>query len=388
MATESTIYVLPKYEYEVGLTVGASIEAEGLTDNERRRIMGAANKELGINLDHLHTAHKGWTKKVPGNVIRGALSMTGTAKLEIANNTKSFNSDIIKKEFTEYKKALLLLERGKKALTQVNKMFAHSGSGKVKLLDIDFDYPKLEFKGKGGLKVSENTGLPFIERSIAVGLNPLIGVKLTVDLIQAFTAVYGAERAVAKIREAAQAMEDDFKKGDNAAYVGAMLYFLVGGALKVGFELKSNEAKEYEFQLGSLIRGELDVGVFSNIRGGVRYWIVEGYFEADARVEAKGLFELESTHNGGLDLVFFHNGVKAKVKVDASLGIARKAPASTRPSNVRRFSTKAEGVVSGESTKTTGPSGDYKDTNSLYNNEWVIYKKLPKEKSKCRITII
>ncbi|KXF83008.1 hypothetical protein [Enterovibrio coralii] len=388
MATESTIYVLPKYEYELGLTVAASMDAEGLTDNDRRRIMRGAQIEAGHNPDHKHTAHKGWTKKVPGNAIRGALSMTGSAKLSIANSSKSFTTDIIKKEFTQYKQNLSLLEKAEKALTQVNKMFAHSDSGKVKLVSIDFDYPKLEFKGSGKLKLSDKTGSPYIERAISVGLNPLVGVRMKIDLIQAFAAAYGAERAVAKIREAAKAMEDDFNEGKDAAYVGAELYFTVGGVMKVGFELKSNEAKEYEFQVGSAVRGEVDVGVITNIRGGVRYWVIEGYFEADARIEAKALFELESTHNGGLDLVFFHNGVIAKVRVDASLGIASRRPKRARPANVGRFSRTDGGIVSGEATKTTGTSGRYKDTNSLYNNDWVIYKKLAKEKSKCRITIM
>lgn len=388
MASVSSIYVLPKYDYELGVTVAYGLSVDELSDNERRTIMKQSNLESGHNPNHIHTASKGWTKKVPGMSVNQSLSMKGNAKLTIGSDTKEFSADIVQKEFTQYKDDLSMLKKSELALSTLNKMFAQSDAGKVKLASIEFKYPKLTFTGKGTLTVSNNTGSPYLERSVFVGLDPLIGVSLKLDFIQAFATAYGVERIVAKIREQALEMEEAFKRGENAAYAGAELFLLVSGALKAGFEVKSNEQKEYEYQLGSAVGGELLIRLATNIRGGVRYWIVEGSFEAGASAEAKAMFELDSPKEDQLDLVFFHNGIVAKVSVDASVGIRGKEGKQSTPTGSGKFSKSSNGSIVGQTTKTTGASGGGNNKNSLYAKDWVLYKKLSKSESNYRIRII
>lgn len=385
MASGSSIYVLPKYEYELGVTVAYGLSVDELSDNERRKIMKQSNMESGHNPKHIHTASKGWTKKVPGMSVKNGLTMSGNAKFSIASDTKEFSADIIKKEFIEYKDNLSMLSNAEKAMTKVSDMFSQSSGGKVKLLSVEFMYPKLTFSGSGKLVVSPSTQQPYLERSIGVELKPLIGIKITFDLIQAFATYYGFERIVALLREKAIEQESAVKSGANGAYVGAKLELIVSGQLNFGFKVKSNEEKEYSFELGSIVKGILAIGVETNIRGGVRYWVVEGYFEAGASAKAEGLFELDSPAEDELNLIFFHNGVVAKVYIEGGFGIS-KNDAKDNTSGEDLFATDDDGNVLGKNTSASGPNNTKLKDNGA-EKEWQICPKLPKESSNYKIPL-
>ncbi|MGF1868056.1 hypothetical protein L4D15_22885 [Enterovibrio norvegicus] len=385
MATESTIHVLPKYEFELGVSVAYGQSVDDISKEDRRKTMRKSNLESGHNPKHARTAHRGWKKKVPGMSVKNSLSMSGSAKFSIGGDTKEFSADLVKKEFIQYKNELKMLANAEKAMSTVSDMFSQSSSGKVKLLKIEFMYPKLSFKGDGKLQLSSATQVPYLERTITVELAPLVGVKVTFDLIQAFATAYGVDRIVGYLREQALTMEEDVKSGGNGAYVGAKLELVASGQLNLGYQVKSNEQKEYEFVLGSAVKGVLAIGVETNIRGGVRYWMVEGYFEAGATAKAEGVFELDSPKDGQLDLVFYHNGVIAKVYVEAGFGMARK-DAKNAGSNEGIFSRDTNGNVTGENTTASGPNNARMKDNGA-EKEWEICKKLPKSSSKYRIRL-
>ncbi|CZF86761.1 hypothetical protein [Grimontia marina] len=173
--------------------------------------------------------------------------------------------------------------------------------------------------------------------------------------------------------------------GLHGAYVGAKLELIVSGQLNLGFKVKSNEEKEYSFELGSAVKGILAIGVETNIRGGVRYWVVEGYFEAGASAKAEGLFELDSPNESELNLVFFHNGVVAKVYIEGGFGISQNdAKASTGGEDL--FATDDDGNVLGKNTNVSGPNNAKLKDNGA-EKEWQICPKLPKESSNYKIPL-
>ncbi|OCQ50630.1 hypothetical protein Ppb6_04204 [Photorhabdus australis subsp. thailandensis] len=94
---------------------------------------------------------------------------------------------------------------------------------------------------------------------------------------------------------------------------------------------------------------------------GFKYYLVEGYFKADADIEAQGCFELDK-QDKGLYLVFFHEGITASYYVEFGMGIA--PPKSD-----------------GDSVK----QKDGKDNKT--QKKWEIYPKLPKEKSTYKLRL-
>ncbi|MBS9444449.1 hypothetical protein EAE89_23225, partial [Photorhabdus heterorhabditis] len=147
----------------------------------------------------------------------------------------------------------------------------------------------------------------------------------------------------------------------NGAYLGAQLDMILEGALNLSFKYASNEEREMEFQLGDMVKGTLAIRAETNIQVGFKYYLVEGYFKADADIEAQGCFELDK-QDKGLYLVFFHEGITASYYVEFGAGVS--------PSE-----------NSNESSKQNSKRDDKKQ------KKWEIYPKLPKEKSTYKLRL-
>ncbi|OCQ50432.1 hypothetical protein Ppb6_04410 [Photorhabdus australis subsp. thailandensis] len=136
---------------------------------------------------------------------------------------------------------------------------------------------------------------------------------------------------------------------------------VVEGELNLSFKYASNENREMEFELGDLVKGTLAISAETNIQVGFKYYLVEGYFKADADIEAQGCFELDK-QDKGLYLVFFHEGITASYYVEYGVG--------SKPSKSDNNSVKQE---------------DGKDNKT--QKKWEIYPKLPKEKSTYKLRL-
>ncbi|OCQ53492.1 hypothetical protein Ppb6_01293 [Photorhabdus australis subsp. thailandensis] len=92
---------------------------------------------------------------------------------------------------------------------------------------------------------------------------------------------------------------------------------------------------------------------------GFKYYLVEGYFKADADIEAQGCFELDK-QDKGLYLVFFHEGITASYYVEFGAGVA---PSENKEDSFNK------------------KSGNKK------REKWEIYPKLSKEKSTYKLRL-
>ncbi|MGS0630342.1 hypothetical protein [Photorhabdus asymbiotica] len=146
---------------------------------------------------------------------------------------------------------------------------------------------------------------------------------------------------------------------DNLLYLRAQLDMVLEGALNLAFKYASNEAHEMEFELGDLVKGTLAIKAETNIQAGFKYYLVEGYFKADADIEAQGCFELDK-QDKGLYLVFFHEGITASYYVEFGVG---KGRSKTKSSKFNQNSSNKK------------------------QEKWEIYPRLPKEKSTYKLRL-
>ncbi|ENY3129695.1 hypothetical protein ACFXAP_003789, partial [Vibrio cholerae] len=114
------------------------------------------------------------------------------------------------------------------------------------------------------------------------------------------------------------------------------------------------------------------------LRGGAKVWVVEGAFLLEAKVVAEGKIALRSKIKDKkplVELIFFHDGIKAEVKIEVS------------------------GSVDEKNTKdTSGNSGpdawDYVESTTelsakkTYTKEWIWAKALSEANSRYRTTLI
>ncbi|ERT10696.1 hypothetical protein O185_23380, partial [Photorhabdus temperata J3] len=231
----------------------------------------------------------------------------------------------------------------------------------IKLLDMEIQTPEIKLSGGSKLVNALHGNEAYFEQAVAVGLAPLMGVKMRLDLIQAFATEFGVEKLIALIREQGLKGKAAVDDGRDGAYLGAQLDMVLEGALNLSFKYASNEEREMEFQLGDVVRGTLAIRAETNIQAGFKYYLVEGYFKAGADIEAEGCFELDKQDNG-LYLVFFHEGIVASYYVEYGAGVA--------PSENIGNSTEKRSRVDNKEQK-----------------KWEIYPKLPKEKSTYKLRL-
>lgn len=196
-----------------------------------------------------------------------------------------------------------------------------SEKGKTKNLgpirDLQFVSPKIEFLGKKELKLAKNE--PYFEYSFSGGFNPLFGIKLIVDLVDAILSAIPITKAGAVAwREVRTALEESKKKFQNpetkaGAYIATgidlILYGEIGG---IHFKLFNDQNQEVtgEAQGG----GKLDAEIRGFVEGGAKIWIIEGSVEAEVKV-VTGIGGNVVVNDKGLALKWAHEGIKVKARV-------------------------------------------------------------------------
>ncbi|KAA1189066.1 hypothetical protein [Photorhabdus heterorhabditis] len=348
-AFDTKIHVLPQYEWTIDITLGAEQEIQERSAEERKAEALEKRKKANPNAKK---PGQNWHKHTAGYELTNTLNIEGSFAYTVGPYSRTLTREL-KKEFKEKRHKLGLLNKSSQAVETLQKLFSSEGSQEIKLLKTEIQTPEIKLGGGSKLVNATHGNGAYFEHAVEVALSPLIGVKLRVDLIQAFATEFGAEKLIALIREQGLKGKEAVEEGRNGAYLGAQLDMILEGALNLSFKYASNEEREMEFQLGDMVKGTLAIRAETNIQVGFKYYLVEGYFKADADIEAQGCFELDK-QDKGLYLVFFHEGITASYYVEFGMG---KGRSKTKSSKFNQNSSNKK------------------------QEKWEIYPKLPKEKS-------
>lgn len=191
--------------------------------------------------------------------------------------------------------------------------------GDVKLIGYEVNLPEITISGEGKAIVHDNAIT--YDKNFTLAATPLIGFKVTLDLIQAAATYFQMGKVVAEVREQAEKLEEDVKAGKTGAYAGA--------EFEISIETNVNTNIAFEATMGSPIDYDFADAEFSvaiqglaNVRGGAQVWIVHGAFKLEGTVNAEGkLAFVNKADSGELEWVFFHEGIKCNVVVEISGGI-------------------------------------------------------------------
>lgn len=191
--------------------------------------------------------------------------------------------------------------------------------GDVKLLGYEVNLPEITISGEGKAIVHDNAIT--YDKNFTLTATPLIGFKVTLDLIQAAATYFQMGEVVAEVREQAVKLEEDVKAGKTGAYAGA--------EFEISIEINVNTDIAFEATMGSPVSYDLadaeyavTIKGLANVRGGAQVWIVHGAFELEGSVNAEGkLAFVNKAESGELEWVFFHEGIKCNVVVEISGGI-------------------------------------------------------------------
>ncbi|WP_416777577.1 hypothetical protein ACNFJN_05080 [Xenorhabdus budapestensis] len=173
-----------------------------------------------------------------------------------------------------------------------------------------------------------------------------------------------------KIREKGEELEQEVKQGKNGAFYGAQLDLILSGDLSVMFGWESDDKGEWSFKKDTVLETGFGIRAETNIRGGVRYYAVNGYFDASAQIAAKVLVALESTEKS-MELVLYHDGITASASVGYGMGLGDDVKGSN------------EDILKEESKQ----GQEETDIEGVEERDWIFQKPLSKEESKYRISL-
>jgi hypothetical protein len=374
---DETIHVLPRMEWEVGLKIGLDTEGEELSVQDRRDNMTRLNAQNNQS----NRGHGGWTRRAPGMKITNKITIEGEASYKYGAKEKKYIGTILDKEFLKYRQTMPLLQCAEGSIDRVTSIFSDTNA-EFQLLDIDFIYPALALKGKGRLQLT-NKNVPYIERGLGIALDPLIGIKFTVDLVTAFCKIYDRAGIINEFREKMAANQDTFDKGGNASYIGLEVKLFVEGQVSLGIDITSDENNTMDYKFDDL-KMKLTIGGSINIRAGTRHEIFGGYYKMEGRVffeagiKADIAFDIEKKKgidgDQSVELIYSHDGIVAHVKGGAQFKIEK----SSDQGDWDDFETDEEGA---------GVSEDGVTEVASIGEEWIILKPLSKTESTYKVQL-
>ncbi|MCG3460621.1 hypothetical protein L7G72_01855 [Xenorhabdus bovienii] len=354
----SNIYLVTKEKQEIDLIFKAQKDVEEFTDQQRKKQQTKTNRENGLG----HRKHRGWTQNTTRYQATNALIVEGKIKLQKGAASRTW-SHTLQKEFKKNKNEIGPIESFVQGIDKItNVLSVGHDSDKFKILKMNLIYPSIKIHGEHELAHNNKFQL-YSKFGAEIAAAPLIGLELRVDVLQIVAAYFKIERALSSLREAGQLYEEKVKKGENGAYAGAQLDLILTGELNVKFGWASDDKGDWSFKKDSLLEAGFAIKAETNIRGGVSYYAVYGYVDTTAKAEAKLLVALESKPKS-LDLVFYHDGIKAMVDLSFAFGMGKEK----------------------------SRSGGFKSTTNIerkkgVGNEWVFQKPLPKDKSPYRVSL-
>lgn len=361
------INIYPEYKWEVSLVIGTDKDIEEYTEKELRKQQRIENADKGL----AQRGHRGWTAR-PKFSITDTLEIEGKLSCKLGSITHDYSAKL-KSEFKKKAKNIPLLDKAKQSLDMVGKALStgKGDGGEIKLLHTEILYPKLDIKGGGELKEDASSGLVYIERQVSLGLAPLVGLKMTLDLIQAFAAWYKMDVLMAAVREGLMSGEQAYKEGGNAAFVGMKFELVAEGVINLTLAFKSDVKNEWEWQKTDSTEAKLSLTIEANVRAGVRFYIANGALTIGGKAVAEGCLGLDSPTKDKMALVFYHNGITAKVYVSYTVGISAGSERGDKSSSAPK-----------------GASIDQKaEQDKKTEKEWIIHDKLERKDSTYRINL-
>lgn len=349
LTNDCFINVYPKIELESDLTLSYDSKSEAMTD-EQRYAEYFERQQSG--------SYQG--EEIPANKITKSFSLAGSLTIKQGSSTTKYGETLthsrsnytytrnLQNSFENIVEQWRLINGIIDIIKQIKSgTYQNTGQDEVKLVSFKLGKPKVTFKGKQTCElVDKQFGT---SGQLALGLTPLFDFKITLDLVLAAAAYFKMEKAVAEIREQAQKLEEKVKAGQAGAYVGAEFFIALSSKLDVTGTLTQKVKGPTEYGLSTLANVALSSDV--NVRGGAKVWVVEGAFQLSAQIKAECQCALRSTtkeDESKVELVFFHNGIKAIVKIETSASTNGNKKLSSQGSGGRggqRSGNKAEASV-------------------------------------------
>ncbi|WP_127960388.1 hypothetical protein [Serratia microhaemolytica] len=377
LLSDSLIAVYPRYK--ATLTGKVEISSQGeqqYSDAERHALFYKASPN--------NYEEYGWKKYTHKYGVASALTFNGSLSGAWGGMTLDANSDKLKKEFVRYKKQFTLLDTAEQTLNIVGKLFT-SGTSRYPypIFSCEFISPCVAVKAETELDFSKKEQQPYLKGSVSLGFEPLIGVKFTIDLIQAFAMAYGIDRFVAEMRAALAAGEETIQKGGNGAYFGAELKLVVEGKLDVKLAFSLNEERKISYEVDDTLEGTLAISAGGNLRTGAKIGFVNGYFAMGGQATATGCFGL-LTKPEAVYLVFYHKGVEVSYWWDWGYGEGAKLEEKKEKSVEKN----PKGVITGRTTsQIVAPQAAKTPEEAKLLRKWLILAPVKKEQSRWRIAL-
>lgn len=379
--TVNYITVYPKYEFKLGVVIGTETAVAKLDANARRGIMRQYNRNF-----KQRDTHKGWTKRTNANSITRSITISGFSEYNVGKLTVKAETDQLKKEFIEYKNKLSILNQAESVVSTVENLFSASAQGTShRVFDAEILLPTAIIAGGVELAINKTLNKPMMRGKVDLSLEPLLGVKFKVDLIQAFATAYNLQYIVGNIREAAASGKEAVEQGRSGAYLEGTFDLVVEGAIDVGLSFFYDKESKFDFKLLDDTEGKLSIGGEAEIEAGGKVLRVKGYFVAGGSIKAEGCCGLQTrkaanaNEKNGLDLIFYHNGIEAKFWADAGFGRRSEVEQSNSTT------VNGNGTVTGQSKTSTQQD---EDGDKLLEHTWQISEKLKKEDSTYKVSIL
>ncbi|MGS0629999.1 MULTISPECIES: hypothetical protein [Photorhabdus] len=356
--SSSFTLILPRsVDVDIKISFDKSVQIQ--SDEKRKELMKTENKKSGYKPDH-----SGWTKKTGKYVSNKGIKIEGSITATLGKDETKWSRELEQKfkEQTNKIKVLSDIDRG---IGKINYVLQNGGSNEYPLLGCKLTYPVISIKGKGCIKrMPSQKIIPQYE--FEVKGSPLFGFKITLDLLQAFAAVYKVDTVLAKVRKEAAAQEVSVKQDGRGAYAKAELNIIFDFTIIAGFGFKTDETGEWgydkkEAKLVGSITGK------TNIEVGVGFWGLSGYFKAEAMIKAEAYLGIDDTDPKKLDFILYHDGITAIASMGYAVQVGKTDKKKGKP-----------GI--GNKTATSKKSEETK----LKNEKWTIYPALSKKESTWR----
>ncbi|RRO12133.1 hypothetical protein, partial [Pectobacterium aquaticum] len=227
-ALRTQIIIYPAFSWDVSVMIGTDETVTEFTERQKKKQAKEENKANG----NPQRGARGWTKR-PNYEISRTLEIGGEFTYTLGNNPEHNYSASMKKDFKRKANTLSWLNKSVKTIDFISKALSTTKgeNDKITLLETEIIYPALEINAKGELKEDNTSGEVYIERELSLGLAPLIGIKMTLDLLQAFAAWYHADVLLAAVREGLMSQEQAYQEGRNAAFFGMKFWLVAEGDL-------------------------------------------------------------------------------------------------------------------------------------------------------------
>ncbi|PWC09490.1 hypothetical protein B4923_19550 [Brenneria roseae subsp. americana] len=364
----SQIVIYPEFSWDVSVAIGTDLVVTEFTERQLKKQSREENRANG----NPQRGVRGWTKR-PKYEISRSLDIGGKFSYKLGSGSDATHdySVSLKKDFKKKSNTLSWLNKSVQTIDFVSKALSTTKgeNDKITLLETEIIYPALEIKAQGELKEDSESGNIYIERELSLGLAPLIGIKMTLDLFQAFAAWYHSDVLLAAVREKLMSQEQAYEEGRNAAFLGTKFWLVAEGEVNFTLVFKSDAKNEWEWQKDEAAEATLSLTLEASVRAGVRFYIAEGALEVGGSATAEGCLGLHAPTKDKLDLVFYHEGITAKVYVNYTVGLSSNMEKSDENAGLPRKKPKTQ------------------DTNNV-EKEWIIHDKLEKSDSEYRFNLI